>query len=249
MPILLEAVRTDDQLQQHRALLILVQVVKTLSTKRLHHDRILFEDMTEKLYDFILNLWDGFTMLFFNNIKENLDTEICEKNLEKAILALRILKKFSIYGFPKPEEKEYCMMFLKVIFERLKILLECRLLIRMRSNSKNMFDLIEKFILKHVKFLNAFLEYHRSAFTEFVKTALEFSFHYVFYDGTNMIFKDNVITFPNFAIQCLNLSKGILSKSYNSIITSPNTNKGDLQMDIVIIILQYFFQIIFRRRI
>ncbi|XP_055641896.1 importin-11 isoform X2 [Toxorhynchites rutilus septentrionalis] len=217
VPTLVEVVQNNDLLVQHRGLLVLLQVVKVLSSKRLQRDRIHFEELTTKLYDFILNLWDVFTQLFYTNIQGQAALEMCAANLEKAIISLRILKKLTIYGVPGPHLSPKCMLFIRVVFQRLKELLDCRLRVKQidkqQNVSKNLTEQVEKFIIKHMKFLNLFFETHPASFVEFIPAAFNFSFHYVFHEGTNLIFEDNVITFPNFAIQCLNLIKGILSHS------------------------------------
>lgn len=220
MPVLLERVRSVDPLEQHRSLLVLVHVVKALSSKRLHHDRIVFEQFTGNLYEFILSLYDGFTQLYFRGVQENVSSEIIQSNLEKALLTIRILRKLTIYGFNKPNSSDQCMLFLKVIFDRLKDLLECRL--RIKSTFAPLLEKHEKFVLKHMKILIEFQDYHRKSFLEFAPLVLESSFHYVFYEGTNLIFEGNQITFPNFAIHCVNLIKGFLvSNNYN-----PNSENG-----------------------
>lgn len=43
MPRLNETISSTNQLEQHRALLVLQQVVKALASKRLHHDRRAFQ--------------------------------------------------------------------------------------------------------------------------------------------------------------------------------------------------------------
>ncbi|XP_058821977.1 importin-11 [Topomyia yanbarensis] len=215
VPTLVEVVQSNDLLVQHRGLLILLHVVKVLSSKRLQRDRNHFEDLTTKLYDFILNLWDGFTQLFYTNIRERASLELCTSNLEKAIISLRILKKLTIYGVYGPHLSPKCMMFIRVVFQRLKELLDCRLQVKQIEKQQiagcKLSGQMEKFTIKHMKFLNLFFETHPASFVEFIPAAFEFSFNYVFHEGTNLIFEDNVITFPNFAIQCLNLIKGILS--------------------------------------
>lgn len=167
------------------------------------------------MYDFILNLWDAFTQLFYTNIQEQATLDLCTTNLEKAIISLRILKKLTIFGVSAPHLNPKCMMFIRVVFQRLKELLDCRRqvkLIEKRQQLPNkLSEQVEKFIIKHMKFLNLFFDTHPASFVEFIPAAFEFSFNYVFHEGTNLIFEDNVITFPNFAIQCLNLIKGILS--------------------------------------
>uniref|UniRef100_A0A182NDW1 Importin N-terminal domain-containing protein n=1 Tax=Anopheles dirus TaxID=7168 RepID=A0A182NDW1_9DIPT len=222
IPTIVAAVKSDDMLVQHRGLLVLLHVVKVLCSKRIPRDRQQFQAFAVEWYDFVLNLWEGFTQLFFTNIcEQNCSIEVCASNLEKAIFALRILKKLTIQGITDPLKCESCMMLIRVMFQRLKDLLECRMRVKrmlreaesgeaaemMRKVTGN----VEKFIVKHMKFLNLFYETHPDVFSPFVPVSFDFCFNYVFHEGTNLIFEDNVITFPNFAIQCLCLLKGILS--------------------------------------
>ena len=214
MPILLERINSSDDLEQKRALQILVQVVKQLSSRRLHHDRLMFEQFTSNLYEFIINLWNGFTMLYFQNIQSNSDLPICQNNMEKAMMAIRILQKLTIHGFQKPTQSTKPINFLKTIFERIKDLLECRL--RLKSAPFDYMSLLErheKFVLKHIKVLTDFQEYHRMAFMEFAPQVLDMSFNYVFFEGSQLIFDGNQLTMPNFVIHCLNLIKGYLINS------------------------------------
>ena len=52
VPTLLEAVRTNDALCQQRALLTFYHVAKVLASKRLMHDRKLFEEVSWKMFIF-----------------------------------------------------------------------------------------------------------------------------------------------------------------------------------------------------
>jgi hypothetical protein len=45
--------------------------------------------------------------------------------LEKALLALRILRKLTVHGFKKPHESVDAMHFLNLVFDRAKTMLEC----------------------------------------------------------------------------------------------------------------------------
>jgi hypothetical protein len=45
--------------------------------------------------------------------------------LEKALLALRILRKLTVHGFKKPHESANAVNFLSVVFDRAKTMLEC----------------------------------------------------------------------------------------------------------------------------
>lgn len=230
MPVLLERVKSTDDLEQKRTLQILVQVVKQLSTRRLHHDRLMFEQFTSNLYEFAINLWNGFTMIYFQNIQANSPLPVCESNLEKALLVLKILRKLTIYGFQKPSQTQKPINFLKIIFERIKDLLECRL--RIKSAPFDYAPLLEKhekFILKHMKVLTEFQEYHRLAFIEFAPLVLEMSFNYVFFEGSQFIFDGNQLTMPNFVIHCLNLIKGyLLNSTGNTYNNQPTDDENKL---------------------
>lgn len=233
MTVLLERINSTNDLEQKRALQILVQVVKQLSTKKLHHDRLMFEQFTSNLYEFVINLWNGFTALYFQNIQSNAELATCESNLEKAMMVLRILRKLTIHGFENPSRTPKPINFLKIIFERIKDLLECRL--RIKSAPFNYLSLLErheKFVLKHMKVLTEFQEYHRLAFIEFAPQVLEMSFNYVFFEGSQFIFDANKLTLPNFVIHCLNLIKGYLLNStgntYNNKPTEIENNLAEI---------------------
>lgn len=45
--------------------------------------------------------------------------------LEKALLALRILRKLTVHGFKKPHESADAVHFLNMVFDRAKTMLEC----------------------------------------------------------------------------------------------------------------------------
>lgn len=212
IPTLLGAIQNPNPLEQHRALLVLQHVIKALATKRLISDRKAFEALTGNVYTFVLNLWDHFTTAYFQSLCNNgISTpELTTEYIEKALLALRIMRKLTIYGVHKPHNSEQCMLFIKSMFPRLKDSLEYRLQLK-RGQHQRLTELTEKFILKQMKILNEFLELHPLSFIDFIPTALEFSFNYVFNEGTNMIFENNEISFTNFAIHCVNLMKGILA--------------------------------------
>ncbi|XP_055389271.1 importin-11 [Condylostylus longicornis] len=229
IPVLLEAVRSNDSLQQHRSLLVLQHVIKALSSKRLMPEKKYFEQLTSEVYSYILNLWDTYTTLFFQSLQENGPSQITVSLLEKAILALRILRKLTIYGIYKPHKSEHCMMFLEATFRRIGESIECRYELKRRSSADELVELIEKFILKQTKILNEFLEQHPVSFVNVISTALNFSFNYVFHNGASMIFDGNVINFPNFAIHCVNLMKGILSsRAYTTFVQENCSTEVDI---------------------
>uniref|UniRef100_A0A667X1S1 Importin-11 n=1 Tax=Myripristis murdjan TaxID=586833 RepID=A0A667X1S1_9TELE len=68
IPILLESVKGQDGLQQHRALLTFYHVTKTLASKRLAQDKRLFQDLASGIYSFACSLWSHHTDCFLQQI-------------------------------------------------------------------------------------------------------------------------------------------------------------------------------------
>lgn len=199
VPTLLTAVRDADLLVQHRALLTLHHVVKTLSSKRLAGDRRLFQELTGNVYSFALTLWNTHTELFLQQFSEN--AVAAAPCLEKALLALRILRKLTVHGFLKPNESEDVVIFINMVFDRAKTMLECRKQLPSKSGLR---DLIEKFIINLTKVLNSVLETHPFSFIDFIQKTLEFTVFYTFMSG------NQEWLFERFKIQCLNLIKLIM---------------------------------------
>lgn len=234
MPALLERINSANDLEQRRTLQILVQVVKQLSSRRLHHDRIMFEQFTLNLFDYAANLWNGFTSLYFQNVQSNAPLDLCSTNLDKATMVLRILKKLVIYGFQKPSESTRPSSLIKSILERIADLLECRL--RVKSAPFDYLPLLErheKFVLKHMKVLTEFQDYHRLAFIDYAPDVLDFAFNYAFFEGSRLIFDDGGrLTLPNFVMHCLNLIKGYLLNTdgnvYSGKPTAAETALGEI---------------------
>ncbi|GLH14983.1 Importin-11 [Gryllus bimaculatus] len=200
MPTLLSAVKSDEALVQHRALLMLHHVIKTLSSKRLAGDRRMFQDLTANVFSFVLNLWNSHVQTFLSQVAEN-DQQM-GSSLEKALLSLRILRKLVVHGFKKPHESEDAMLFLNMVFDRAKTMLECRK--SLQSKVSDLVELSEKFIIHLTKVLIAVLEHHPFSYVDLIQPSLEFAVFYVFTPaGEPQLFE-------RFIIQCLNLVKGIL---------------------------------------
>lgn len=89
-------------------------------------DRRFFQEFASNIYSFLLNLWDGFTRQFLDDILRNATSPVILSNLEKALLTLRILRKLTVFGFYRLHQNQECMKFLKITFDRAKIALQCR---------------------------------------------------------------------------------------------------------------------------
>lgn len=126
IPTLLEVIRGQNPLAQHRALLTLYHVVKSLASKRLTADRRLFHELTINMFNFILNLWNTYTESFLIMASNGADTNQTQEALEKALLLLKILRKLIVFGFYEPSESQDAMLFLEIVCERARTCLECR---------------------------------------------------------------------------------------------------------------------------
>ncbi|XP_036434040.1 importin-11 [Colossoma macropomum] len=200
IPVLLEKVKVQDVLQQHRALLTFYHVTKTLASKRLAADRRLFQDLASSIYSFACSLWNHHTDTFLLQIHCG-DQQEALSSLERTLLSLKVLRKLTVHGFVEPQENMEVMAFLSAVFERLKQFLECCGQVGVGSVCR---EKLEKTIILFTKVLLDFLEYHPFPFIPLIQRCLEFSVSFVFTaagDG---------LLFERFIVQCMNLIKSIV---------------------------------------
>ncbi|XP_061756417.1 importin-11 isoform X1 [Nerophis ophidion] len=200
IPILLESVKGQDGLQQHRALLTFYHVTKTLASKRLTHDRRLFQDLASGIYSFACSLWTHHTDCFLQQICAR-DETAALASLERTLLSLKVLRKLTVNGFQEPQQNMEVMGFLNAVFERLKQFLECCRQIGRDSSCR---EKLEKTIILYTKVLLDFLDYHPCAFIPLIQCSLEFAVSYVFTPA------GEGVTFERFIVQCMNLIKMIV---------------------------------------
>ncbi|XP_032372395.1 importin-11 [Etheostoma spectabile] len=200
IPILLESVKGQDGLQQHRALLTFYHVTKTLASKRLAQDRRLFQDLASGIYSFACSLWSHHTDCFLQQIYAR-DEAGALGSLERTLLSLKVLRKLTVFGFQEPQQNMEVMGFLNAVFERLKQFLECCRQVGPDSTCR---EKLEKIIILYTKVLLDFLEYHPCAFIPLIQRSLEFAVSYLFTPA------GEGVTFERFIVQCMNLIKIIV---------------------------------------
>ncbi|MBN3312396.1 IPO11 protein, partial [Atractosteus spatula] len=200
IPILLESVKVQDGLQQHRALLTFYHVTKTLASKRLAADKRLFQDLASGIYSFACSLWNHHTDTFLQQICAR-DETAAISSLERTLLSLKVLRKLTVHGFVEPHQNMEVMGFLNAVFERLKQFLECCRQIGPDSICR---EKLEKTVILYTKVLLDFLEYHPYPFIPLIQRSLEFAVSYVFTEV------GEGITFERFIVQCMNLIKTIV---------------------------------------
>ncbi|KAM6965632.1 importin-11 [Aplochiton taeniatus] len=200
IPILLESVKGQDGLQQHRALLTFYHVTKTLASKRLAPDRRLFQDLASGIYSFACSLWSHHTDCFLQQIYARDDASALGA-LERTLLSLKVLRKLTVHGFQVPQQNLEVMGFLNAMFERLKQFLECCRQVGPDSMCR---EKLEKTIILYTKVLLDFLEVHPCAFIPLIQRSLEFAVSYVFTPA------GEGVVFERFIVQCMNLIKLIV---------------------------------------
>ncbi|KAL4630065.1 importin-11 isoform X1 [Arapaima gigas] len=186
IPILLESVKVQDDLQQHRALLTFYHVTKTLASKCLATDRRLFQDLASGIYSFACSLWNHHTDTFLQ--------QVCTGNEAAAINSLeRTL--LSLKGSFVVCVNEMARSFLKACVSSLG---------RQVGSHNPCREKLEKTIILYTKVLLDFLEYHPYPFIPLIQRSLEFAVSYVFTEvGEGVVFE-------RFIVQCMNLVKMIV---------------------------------------
>uniref|UniRef100_A0A672GYH7 Importin-11 n=1 Tax=Salarias fasciatus TaxID=181472 RepID=A0A672GYH7_SALFA len=184
IPILLESVKGQDGLQQHRALLTFYHVTKTLASKRLAQDRRLFQDLASGIYSFACSLWSHHTDCFLQQIYAQ-DEAAALSSLERTLLSLK--------GNNTQARRGSCSHA------------ECSdLCSRQVGSESTCREKLEKTIILYTKVLLDFLEYHPCAFIPLIQRSLEFAVSYVFTPA------GEGVTFERFIVQCMNLIKMIV---------------------------------------
>uniref|UniRef100_A0AAX7SFD4 Importin-11 n=1 Tax=Astatotilapia calliptera TaxID=8154 RepID=A0AAX7SFD4_ASTCA len=154
IPILLESVKGQDGLQQHRALLTFYHVTKTLASKRLAQDRRLFQDLASGIYSFACSLWSHHTDCFLQQIYAR-DEAAALSSLERTLLSLKGT-------------------------QHVTKLCDCFISGRQVGSDSTCREKLEKTIILYTKVLLDFLEYHPCAFIPLIQRSLEFAVTYVF---------------------------------------------------------------------
>uniref|UniRef100_A0A671SWT0 Importin-11 n=1 Tax=Sinocyclocheilus anshuiensis TaxID=1608454 RepID=A0A671SWT0_9TELE len=197
IPILLESVKVQDSLQQHRALLTFYHVTKTLASKRLATDRRLFQDLASSIYSFACSLWNHHTDTFLQQIYTG-DQQASLSSLERTLLSLKVLRKLTVHGFIEPHNNMEVMV--TFFFQPFHLLFAGRQF----GPGSLCREKLEKTIILFTKVLLDFLEYHPWPFIPLIQCSLEFAVSYVFTEA------GEGVVFERFIVQCMNLIKMIV---------------------------------------
>uniref|UniRef100_A0A3P8WKW3 Importin-11 n=1 Tax=Cynoglossus semilaevis TaxID=244447 RepID=A0A3P8WKW3_CYNSE len=203
IPILLESVKGQDGLQQHRAMLTFYHVTKTLASKRLAQDRRLFQDLASGIYSFACSLWSHYTDCFLQQIYGR-DEAAALNSLERTLLSLKGEDNRKHTNCHKPEN-----------------LTEKQFICRQVGPDGTCREKLEKMIILYTKVLLDFLEYHPCAFIPLIQRSLEFAVSYVFTPA------GEGVTFERFIVQCMNLIKMIVKNDAYKLAKNIEDNKPE----------------------
>lgn len=199
LPAIFETVRCPSEGMQEQALLVLHHVTKTLASKRLPADKILFQELTGDIFRFIHDMWTTSLDKFVQSAALHLDgVRHC---LDKSIFCLKIIRKQIVYGFKDPGGNEDAQTFLKQLFVKVIEMLDYRQ--RMWGNHQ-VVDRCEKIIVLMTKVLLDLIDVHPVTFIPLIQPTLELIVMY------NFSQTDRGLLFERFTINCFNLMKSVL---------------------------------------
>lgn len=215
VPALLEAVRAEEALRQHRALLTFYHVTKTLASKRLIADKKLFRDLAGGVYEFACSLWTHHAEAFLRQAEQG--GEEAGSAIDRALLSLKVLRKLTVQGFEEPQSCPAVMGFLQGILPRMEQLLQCS---RALGPDHLCRERLHKVILLLSKVLLDFLEQHPGPFLPLIRPCLEFTVRLVFTSaGEGMAFE-------RFTVHCMNLIKMIVKHDGYRLSKDPEQNSA-----------------------
>ena len=214
LPRLADGLRDADDLVQHRCLLVLHHTIKALASKRLAADRRLFHDMVEQMLPFAMRIWEAHHAAFVNVEDESR----LAVPLEKATLAIKVLRKSIVHGLRKPHENAEAMNFMASLPAQTRIVLQFR-----RRFSPATHEALEKYAVLHMKLFTDLLDNHPFSFSPLLRSTLEFVCGVCFPQDAS-----ESLLFQRFTIYSLNLIKQVLLCAEYKLPKNPDNVKSDV---------------------
>lgn len=225
VPVLVQSIQVEDSLQQHRAMLTLYHVTKSLASKRMAQDKKVFEELTYSIFGFLFNLWkqcyDEF-VLESNHLKR---TEVLLSCLSKYILITKILKKLMTYGFQDIRNNGLALEFVEMVLHRLDALLLSRNAFK-QFESAEVMQHWEKIIMLLSKTLLEVIGAHEEGFAKFVRSSLQFVTVYCFTEDRRELI------FEQFVINSFNLMKKIFTCDKYKLAKIPEETKSEIALEV-----------------
>jgi hypothetical protein len=206
IPALVNAIQHsgNDDLVQHRSLLVMHHTVKALSSKRLAADRRVFHEMVQQMTPFVLRIWHAHhenTVARATGVQSGGgEAAGLVLPLEKATIALKVLRKSIVHGMREPHKNQDVMVFLNTLLQHTRTLLE------LRRSLPAVREAFEKYLVLHLKILSDLLESHPFSFLPILRPTLELVCSLCFGPTS----ASDGLLFQRFTIFCLNLVKQVL---------------------------------------
>ena len=135
---------SENKLYQHRALLTLNQIVKELASKKLLSDRKLFQEISNKLLDYLAQLSHSYFSLLLQATNREVHL------LEVTILITKILHKLLVHGKREYTAESTQIRYLHFCLQQIPSLLEIK---KQNKNNSQYTEKIKKLIIIYLKIL------------------------------------------------------------------------------------------------
>ena len=184
-----QAIYSENELIQHRALLTLNEIMKALASKRLSVDRLLFKQMSGHIFGFLVELWEKHFNTFVAAINNRQEKELLQ-SLEMLVLLTKVLRKAMVQGVKMYDESSMQLNFLKLILRVLRDLINIRLQLMQIGSA---LERCEKLMVTMMKVLADVQLHHGYSFLPVLPTTLEFVIEQVFIGNNNSSFEKFLI--------------------------------------------------------
>lgn len=197
IPSLLESVQSHTDIIQHRSLMVMHHVIKSLGSKRLAADRRIFHDMIRQLLPYVIQIWQTHHSIFMQQTSQQ-QIQSMSISLEKATLSLKVLRKSIVHGLKVPHENVDAMRFLNMVPPLVGDVL------KLRNDYPQLREALEKYLVLFLKLLSDLLDNHPFSFLPVLKSSLDLiCFSCFTAEGQKLVFQ-------RFSIFALNLLKQTL---------------------------------------
>ena len=178
--------------------------VKSLASKRLAADRRVFHEMVSQMSPFVLQIWHAhhaeMSTIAVGQGEIEAAASALAAPLEKAHIAMKVLRKSIVHGMREPHKNQDVMLFLSTLLQQTRAVLE----MRRRFQSSLLQEPFEKYLVLHLKILTDLLECHPFSFLHTMKPALELICSLCFSQ------ESAGLLFQRFTIYSLNIIKQVL---------------------------------------
>ncbi|XP_022652295.1 importin-11-like [Varroa jacobsoni] len=177
----------------YQASLALYHVVKTLTTKRMLHDRHMFYDLSIQIYDPIIGCWKATTQAF---VMDNSNILM----IQRSLLSLKSIKLLLVHGSKNGLEQRLADCFAD-LFDWLLTMLKYR---AHYCQAEPLATVLTKWCLQCSKILLEVQKTHSMAYVPYVKNSFELALQFAFNkDWRNVMFERCLVNAFNLLKACI----------------------------------------------